>query len=356
MLKAKQLPERDKRRRFASLYRQNHSARLISREMHLPSSTAIEWARPLSKIKTTRDEEIWVEQAGTRKKHFIKFSPADHRFVRAHLKHHRKDTVREVTNDLSSSFFDISRATVYRMAAESPRIRRLKVPRKPALTGKQKLRRLRFAIDNEHTPFVVWVFTDEFHVTADQSVRLHLMHFWAEDSSEVEPVPTVKFPAHLSVFAAVCRNRTLPLIFFNGHLNADRYQAEILPELVKNLKAEFGDEEFVLQHDGAPWHTAGSTQAWLQANPDIPHFITPEEWPSNSPDLNLIENLMGTVLRRTAKKLFDRGRPHPGREEFRAALVEEWDGVTQEEIEALYASMPDRLHAVRHAHGGHTRF
>jgi len=39
----------------------------------------------------------------------------------------------------------------------------------------------------------------------------------------------------------------------------------------------------VSQEDGAPAHTARLTQTWTAANPQ---FISKDEWPPNSPDLN----------------------------------------------------------------------
>jgi len=40
----------------------------------------------------------------------------------------------------------------------------------------------------------------------------------------------------------------------------------------------------VSQEDGVPTHTARLTQTWIAAN--CPQFISKDEWPPNSPDLN----------------------------------------------------------------------
>jgi hypothetical protein len=42
--------------------------------------------------------------------------------------------------------------------------------------------------------------------------------------------------------------------------------------------------------------------------------------------------------------------------ELRAAIQEEWDAITQEEIQALISTMPQRIAAFLEANGGHTRF
>ena len=46
----------------------------------------------------------------------------------------------------------------------------------------------------------------------------------------------------------------------------------------------FNNGEFLFQQDGAPTHTASSTQEWLKN--EIPGCLSNEEWPPSSPDLN----------------------------------------------------------------------
>jgi len=45
----------------------------------------------------------------------------------------------------------------------------------------------------------------------------------------------------------------------------------------------------MFQQDGARVHTSTATIAWMDAN--IKHYIQPEDWPPNSPDLSPIENV-----------------------------------------------------------------
>jgi len=49
------------------------------------------------------------------------------------------------------------------------------------------------------------------------------------------------------------------------------------------------NREGLFQQDGTRAHTSKATIAWLDAN--IKHYIPPEYWPRNSPDLSLIENV-----------------------------------------------------------------
>ena len=56
-------------------------------------------------------------------------------------------------------------------------------------------------------------------------------------------------------------------------------------KMVENV----GSLTFQYVQDGAPAHTSKLAQEWCSDN--LPNFIRKEEWPGNSADLNLIENL-----------------------------------------------------------------
>ena len=53
------------------------------------------------------------------------------------------------------------------------------------------------------------------------------------------------------------------------------------------------NNDFVFQQDGAPAHRSHHTVAYLRSN--VPEFIEPENWPPNSPDLNLADYSVGSV-------------------------------------------------------------
>ncbi len=55
----------------------------------------------------------------------------------------------------------------------------------------------------------------------------------------------------------------------------------------------FKDADFIFQQDLAPAHTAKRTKSWLND-----HGVGVLDWPENSPDLNLINNLWGIVKRK----------------------------------------------------------
>uniref|UniRef100_A0AAZ3PIA9 Tc1-like transposase DDE domain-containing protein n=1 Tax=Oncorhynchus tshawytscha TaxID=74940 RepID=A0AAZ3PIA9_ONCTS len=83
-------------------------------------------------------------------------------------------------------------------------------------------------------------------------------------------------------------------------------------------------------------HTARSVRDVLQ---DRNVSVLP--WPAKSPDLNLIEHVWDLL---------------DWRVRARGALVEEWDNISQQELENLVQSMRRRCTAEHNAAGGHTRY
>ena len=66
------------------------------------------------------------------------------------------------------------------------------------------------------------------------------------------------------------------------------YQEDVLQGVVKPLNTTaFNGQKWVFQQVSAPAHKAKMTQEWLQRN--ILAFISADDWPSGSPDLNPLD-------------------------------------------------------------------
>ena len=63
--------------------------------------------------------------------------------------------------------------------------------------------------------------------------------------------------------------------------------------LLLDIRSVFGDY-YVFQQDGAPAHRARDTVTMLQRV--TPEFIPPEMWPSNSPDMNMVDYSIWGIL------------------------------------------------------------
>jgi hypothetical protein len=74
------------------------------------------------------------------------------------------------------------------------------------------------------------------------------------------------------------------------------------------------------------------------------------DWPSNSPDINAIENLWAILKGRMAS--FPRTTP----QEWKDKLIEEWESLDHKLLSNLVNSMKDRIQACILANGGYTRY
>ncbi|RCN34321.1 hypothetical protein ANCCAN_19840 [Ancylostoma caninum] len=88
------------------------------------------------------------------------------------------------------------------------------------------------------------------------------------------------------VFAGITADGKTPLIFVPEgiKINSSNYLAILKDEFHPWAQRHFRGRHFVFQKDGARSHKAGIVQEWCRQN--MPEFISFEEWPPNSPDLD----------------------------------------------------------------------
>jgi len=74
------------------------------------------------------------------------------------------------------------------------------------------------------------------------------------------------------------------------------YQKGVLQGAVKPLNTTvFNGQKWVFQQESAPAHKAKTTPEWLWQN--VLAFISTEDWPSGSPDLNPLDYKLWALLR-----------------------------------------------------------
>lgn len=87
-----------------------------------------------------------------------------------------------------------------------------------------------------------------------------------------------------------------------------------------------------LQDNASP-HTAHSTKDMFK----LFSMTLVEDWPAQSPDLNVIENLWGILTSKLANRQFN------GEVELRDAVEREWNSIEPKTLQNLIDSWPKRL-------------
>ena len=102
---------------------------------------------------------------------------------------------------------------------------------------------------------------------------------------------------------------------------------------------------FTFQHDNDPKHTAKLTTQWLKEKK-----VNVLAWPSQSPDLNPIENLWNDL-----KTAVHKWSPS-NLTELEQFCKEEWSNIATSRCAKLVETYPNRLKAVIKAKGGSTKY
>ena len=155
-------------------------------------------------------------------------------------------------------------------------------------------------------------------------------------------VTRCKNPQSVMVWAAVTTTGRSPLLFVSMgvKLNSEWYVSDILEDcLLPWAKQHFKDKPWTLQQDSAPFHGSKFTQSWILRK--IPSFISKEDWPAWSPDLNSLDYSIWSILEKRVCST-----PHQTLESLKAKLIKEWDAIPQEMLRATCKSFPDRLKAI----------
>ena len=142
------------------------------------------------------------------------------------------------------------------------------------------------------------VFTDEKKFDIQQAVNQKNDRVWVSSSTTERRIVTRRQnPQSVMVWSVVTATGRSPLLFVptGVKLNSEQYVSDILEGcLLPWAEKHFKDKLWTLQQDLAPSHSSKFTQLWILRK--IPSFISKEDWPVQSLDLNPLDYSIWSIL------------------------------------------------------------
>ena len=131
-------------------------------------------------------------------------------------------------------------------------------------------------------------------------------------------------------------------------VNQVLYREDMCPQMFEDIDQVMQGEPWTWQQDGAKSHTANDTVAWLRVN--TPDFITPQQWPSKSSDLNVMDYCIWSVLLQEVQR---QRRGITDTESLKHVLMDAWNNMSLDVIRRATQNWMDRLRRCSAVNGQH---
>lgn len=215
------------------------------------------------------------------------------------------------------------------------------------LTPENKRLRLRYAQSHLQTDWHRLTSYDECYFNLWKSNHRVRYNFRTNSRKAFRPLSNSQESVSIGISAAISRNRKSAICFLpkNWHVEnmTNVWEEELLPSLDWDPSLR-RCRSFIIDNDGRHHsHELNVTAGLHQLNRD-------GCLPSNSPDLNPIENVWNIMKQHIL-------RQHPTNyNELRQAILDAWELVTPDVLRKLFDSMPSRIQAVIDNKGDRTDY
>lgn len=202
----------------------------------------------------------------------------------------------------------------------------------PFLTERHKELRLKWALARVNALWRRWGMSDEKFFRAGAAPVGIRYEIGKRPMASVQ-----RWAGQIMIWGMIHYTQGFIFHVVEGKLNGDTYK-----ELLHEKLVPVYSPDMIFQQDNAPCHSCNKTKAWMKLN-EIDYCI---DWPPNSPDLNPIENLWGTLDFNVKQRM------PKNKTELSRILQEELQKVSVKDAQDLINSMPERIEAVIKSKGG----
>ncbi len=205
------------------------------------------------------------------------------------------------------------------------------------LSANNVSRRLAWAKQHRRDKFTNVLFSDECTIFVESDVR-----FVWKKRGEVMRRPRSGHSAKVNIYGCMAQSGFGQCHVFEENMTGASY-LHILEHVTVPSAQNLLPHRWRLQDDNCPAHRSRLVTEWKER-----HNITSLPWPSQSPDMNVIENVWATLRKRVHNRM---PRNKTQLIEF---IRDEWSRLTPAYAKELVSSMPNRIQAVIEAGGRNT--
>lgn len=335
MAKKKELSN-DLRNKIVNSHKEGLGYKAISKKFNVPTSTI---QSIIKKFKTFNTVENVIGRGRKGK-----VCPRSARKITRYVCNNPRTTSKEILSNLEASGIKISRQTLQRTLHRNG-LKGCRPRKTPLLTKKHLKSRLVFAkthVDFPNSFFSKILWTDETKI--ELFGHMDVAYVWRKKDEAHNPkntIPTVKHGGgNLMFWGSFSASGPGSLVKVNGIMKKEQYLEIIKDNIRQDAEKLALGPDWILQQDNDPKHTAKIVKKWFEDS-----HINVLEWPSQSPDLNPIENLW-RVLKIEVKK-----RKPKNLKELEQYAKEEWSKISVDTCRNLVDHYPKRLQQVIKSNG-----